>query len=457
MSSPISLEDLPAELLVSIVQHLHLIRSYEPQSIAFKQKENEKKRLRENRLRTSTLASLCLTCKQLRMIATPVLYASFASVATEPGLYTLQLYCNTLDHKAPGLDNYYSDFLVYLEDRLSDHLGNSLSDMAEDYGEGLVNEYFDLLSSIIWQANNIQHINVASIETDEVGFWSRIVSPEEGGADPLTSFANLQNLQLQAHADQFSGPSSSLFWNIATAVSTASELTSLHVSGLQISLSKTALPDTFKTIQRLEFTASMLTFEALNAILSACNSLRHFTCEWSYLACWDGCETQPSQLHSALLKHASTLETLHIDMRNIRFEDDMTSSSLDNLGSLTSFTSLKILTICEVSLFGCPSHPFTFMARRFQGRLSTLLPDSLQRINLLMLDIRNVQEHVKIVSDWDLVEDCKHYFKNLKLFDRYGHDECDIGDPQTMHALRDMGISSIYIDEGNRSCGADLK
>src|SRR5690349_18836900 len=122
----VSLECLPDELLSYIVLHLSTIRSHETQSTAFKQKDTEKRRQRENRLRQLSLHSLCLTSHHFNRVATPILYASFTGSTTRHGIVPLRLFRRTSAEINSSNGKKYVGYLQYVENRLADYLGNDL-------------------------------------------------------------------------------------------------------------------------------------------------------------------------------------------------------------------------------------------------------------------------------------------------------------------------------------------
>jgi hypothetical protein len=142
---------LPDELLLEIFLHFSTIRSFQTQSWAFQDKEKERARQQENRVRQPALYNLCLTSQHLRRIAAPILYTSFTGSATWYGIEPLKLFHRTISepNTAANSSGNFAVCLQYIENRLSDYLGNNLhTDTDHPDAAQMVAGYFRLLADI---------------------------------------------------------------------------------------------------------------------------------------------------------------------------------------------------------------------------------------------------------------------------------------------------------------------
>ncbi|KAF2819234.1 hypothetical protein CC86DRAFT_148977 [Ophiobolus disseminans] len=376
-----TLERLPDELILEVVNYLGCILSHEPQSTAFKKKQEETARQRENHQRQLALHALCLTSHRFRRITTPMLYTSFVSAATSYSFKPLQLFHRTVCNAGPaaGLQNRLAEYLLYVENRLSDYLGNSLyKDTESDDAILMVTEYFRLLADIVNHAPNLQHLTVVSLEANEVSFWKHIL-PNDGNQSlttiPNHGFQKLQSLSFQTHtkAYRLDSPVAS-FRRICSAMTAAPMLTDLRASGVMTNDTNLPLSGAFTRVQRMEITECVLDFAEMSELWAACNGLRHIICEWAFL---DHERGSPAHLYEGLLRHENSLETLHLDMREVRM------GWPERLGSLQSFAALQSLGLCEralgieLNLLDCP----TVVP---QEGISGLIPQTLKSFALFL-------------------------------------------------------------------------
>ncbi|KAH7359701.1 hypothetical protein BKA66DRAFT_225382 [Pyrenochaeta sp. MPI-SDFR-AT-0127] len=387
-----SLYDLPNELAIETIRHLGTIRSFEPQSTAFRDKKEERARQSENHIRQVALHSLCLTSHHMRKIATPVLYASFLSSATLHGYRPLELFHRTVTSSTQmiGLKIHVSEYLQYVENRLSDYLGNNLYDDTNTSGAShMVARYFYLLADIVKRAPNIRHLSVTSLEASELSFWKHILPKTAPVSTKVAGhgFPLLRNLCCQIHADSTSlEPSDNTFLRICSAMSSVPSLVDFRASGCENNSPSLPLFDSFKNLQRLVVTECTLDLDEVNRLLFACEDLQHITCEWAFL---NSTTEQLSYLHPGLLKHAKTLQSLILDLRNITFwPSDYTVPA--PLGSLRHFTKLTSLAICEATL--CNYDPLS-TALVYNGdpgldeihNIANLLPENLISLTLHLM------------------------------------------------------------------------
>ncbi|KAG9196003.1 hypothetical protein G6011_01124 [Alternaria panax] len=355
-----SLDGLPDELVLEILSYLMTARSYETQSTDFKNKEKEKKRQFENRARQQSLRSVCLTSRHMNRIAAPILYASFTGAATRHGLEPLKLF-HQRTVASDISNNKRIEYLQYVEVRLEDDQGNSLH--ADTFEAGTVYQaahYFRLLAEVINRARNLQHLSLVILETDSVSFWKHIITVESTTA-ALTQmtvaghgFDKLRTVCLQMHISLSIDHSSGSFDQICSVMSRAPLLSDFRAHGVAIF----ALPDqlselgTFSMPKRMELTESMLEMGEIAKILWACKELRRVVCTWAFLDHGSG---TPRDLYIALLRHNGSLESLHLDFREVRSAEDLDESQC--FGTLLPFNCLKTLAISENGFLGL-SAPF---------------------------------------------------------------------------------------------------
>lgn len=405
--------DLPDELLVNVVRFLSVIRSYETQSTAFKNKKLEKARQCENNIRQQTLHALSLASRRLWRVSLPILYSSSVTCATSKGLRSLQLLHRTLtdSNHVLELSKRKSDHLQYFENRLADYEGNSLQH-DEEFQQGPVKTYFRLLADVVMLAPNTEHICVVSLEYDDISFWTHIIDAPQ--RMPLENPSKLTYLVAQIHA----GPTSP---DISVSERSIQYLPSYPML-LDFRMSRAvtqragSLPlVSVRTlnIQRLELAENSLDVEDVSDLLLACSSLRHFKCGWSFDT---AVNVDPSTLHSALLAHADTLETLSLDWREVEF----LLSHDANVGLLGSLRSLEVLRMLRISELGFLSTSWSILQSPdmvLNCPLSTLLPESLEYMELLTQTAPHPFPEDgldKIACLWDLARDCK---TSLPYFD----------------------------------------
>ncbi|CAN9399725.1 unnamed protein product [Alternaria alternata] len=101
----------------------------------------------------------------------------------------------------------------------------------------------------------------------------------------------------------------------------------------------------FGMLKRLEITECMLEIEEVAKVLLACNELQHVVCTWAFLD--DTTGTIPD-LFIALLQHTETLESLRLDLRQVRTDDYLDESQC--FGSFLPFKTLKTLAVSDYCL-----------------------------------------------------------------------------------------------------------
>ncbi|KAF2128697.1 hypothetical protein P153DRAFT_263017, partial [Dothidotthia symphoricarpi CBS 119687] len=419
------LHDLPDELLLEIFSSLECIRSYEPQYTAFTNKEKERTRQRENKVRQLTLYSLCLTSRRFRVIATPILYTSCTSTATWHSSKSLASFHKTISAPGTGygLTTPLANCLRYVENRFSDHLGNSLEhDSGTVDATDMLGQHFFLLSDIITKAPNLQHISVVNIESGDMPFWRHLIPLEADANTALATtkiashgFPKLRTLCIQIHSlDTFGKLAEDAVWfqHICTALATVPSLSELRASDISTHDMLTVPSSGYQNLQRLELTMCCLNMQEVGTLLHACLDLRHFSCIWS--ACYVG-EAAFADLRSGLLQHEKSLRTLVLDMREMIF-DFVSSIYPQPLGSLHSLVALETLVICECSLLEPDSWLFTFLGQKSERRVAELLPENIEDLTVLLRndghsDVNPLDEAPVL---WHLIEDCNVLLPKLR-------------------------------------------
>jgi hypothetical protein len=441
-----SLQTLPDELILGIIQQLSCIRSHETQSTAFRDREGEKARQFENSIRQSTLYKLCLTSRQLRTIATPVLYSSITGSLTWHGLKPLQLFHRTIT--APVAETGAGrrrliDYLQYVENRLADHLGNSLSqDSSRHQTRSMATEYLSLLASVVTLARNLQHLNIVSLETKDISFWGNILPHID-----TPPFQRLQSVCVQVHTygNMLLSDKVASFHGICAELTSAPLLVDLWASGFTPSSWAHNFTVEFRALQRLELTECCLDIDNVLQLWAACEGLQHIACEWAFLM---AVETAPKDLYAGLLRHKTTLKTLHLDMREVRFDDAFVAPA--KLGSLQPFTALESVRICETSLLGHVWSLTCFPEQVLQCRIIEHLPASLKTLTLLVLDnqdqdMENISRLDEPLILWNFLDDCQRGFSGLKEIRIEGSH--DLHAPRTVRAFEEIGVQFSLVKQ----------
>ncbi|KAJ4366781.1 hypothetical protein N0V83_007306 [Neocucurbitaria cava] len=453
MAAPATtLLDLPDELILEIIRPLSCIRSYETQSTAFKDKKKERARQHENHVRQLALHSICLASRRLRGIAIPTLYASFNASASLYGYERVRLFHRTitsLEHGL-GLNSRLAEYIQYVEIRLADSHGNHLSNDLETLE---LSQYYYLLGEILMQVSNIQHLSIVSVENEEFSLWSPIL-PGHLAAGASTrlgtvashGFPKLQTLNLQIHALGYdSSPIHAMFHRVCSAMTSVLSLTDLRTSSFSSTGSIKPLSGSFQSLRRLEITECELPFDEVLNLWSACEGLRHIVCSWAYL---DGQGVTPSDLYTGLLRHSKTLETLCLNLREVRFDSPATQL---RLGSLQPFTRLESLTICEIALLGTLISLEGPFGPDLHNHISDCLPESLKHLELLFTkgvgrdSGSDPSELDDLLELWHLAENCKSAMPELarvsvrSAFRR--------GAPRLTKAFNDIGLQFENFEE----------
>jgi len=447
-----NLEDLPDELILETVHYFNCIRSYETQGIALQRRWQEEERQRENRARQRALYSLCLTTRRLRRIAVSTLYASFTGSVSWYGMEPLRLFHRTISSSecATGLKARLVDHVQYVENRSADFLGNNLGDDAEGPEfEYLLARYYYLLADIVRSAPNLEHLSVVSDETDGTSLWRRLI-PMDGGVDTSPSLTTKDNngltrlhtLCLQVNTQYGADTTAADFWRICSELISLPSLFDFRASGATFNGLGPGLGGRFNSLQRLEITECELEFCQVAALWTACGGLRHIVCTW---VCRDLPGELPSDLYPGLLPHARTLETLHLDAREIQLDAELDSAHA--LGSLRRFTALKSMTMCERTLLGVYFPSIGDPYPESHKRLSELIPVSLESFSLLLESDSDPDWRLEyVIALNDLLQDLD--LQPLQLKEIKLHSESDLSAPSMEEAFANVGVSlTILVDE----------
>ncbi|KAI4678932.1 uncharacterized protein J4E88_006220 [Alternaria novae-zelandiae] len=392
-----SLEGLPDELVQEIITHLDAIRSYDT---LFRYTEHQKNvaieanRQSDNHIRRLALYSLCLTSRCLRRMATPILYASFIGTAAEHGTEPLQFFRERILDSSRSVEE-LNKYLKYVEIRRMDKKCQNDSIPPHTVAQ----HYLTMLADVVKQAVNLQHLSIENIEDHERSFWRHLVPGRETTLSPTPNpgaehvFSKLQTLCVNTTLQHYGLHAETIsFDQICSVVSTAPMLTDFRARSV-VARPPASMPQLglWKTLQRLEITACRLEIEAVASILSACEGLRHVVCIWMPLEDFEG---SPSDLYASLLRHADTLESLHLDIREIMFrsEEEASDSDIDEdyvemvplkpLGTLRPFERLSKLVISQNGLLGA-SAPYANFSRNAPP-MAELLSPSLTSLTMLL-------------------------------------------------------------------------
>jgi hypothetical protein len=438
---PISLMDMPDELLLQIIGYLHVIRSDQPQSQAFKLKEEERARQCENGVRQKTLHALCLTSRSLKRISEPILYSAFLGSSTWRGYSPIRRFQKTILKRRE-----LAARVRYVENRLSDYLGNGLYNDMELYGAvEMVEEYFSKLASIIILAENTEHLSVVSLETSEVSLWSKLVHNEVSSLIAYHGFPKLQTLCLQIQTGDY-GLSDGAAWfqRICDDLTKVPTLRSLRASGVVGSDLYHSFTGMFENLDTVEISECILDFEEVEQLTSACKNLKHFSCQWAFLNCH--VSDQPSDLFPGLLLHKDSLETLHLDLRETRHHPE--SLAPQPLGSFREFHVLKSIVICESTLLTTRYSILDFPHQHLSQRIAELLPTHLEFLTLLLQSDHGYTNDFTVdeaLALWALAEDCENLLPSLKEVNiKSGH---VIAGPNLTKEFKKVGVDLRFMEE----------
>jgi hypothetical protein len=281
----------------------------------------------------------------------------------------------------------------------------------------MVARYFLLLAAIVRCAPNMQHLSVASLETNDISFWNRIVhTPSDiAPSGPIllavNGFRNLQTLCVQLHTKGYGlGRDAASFRRICSAMTSVSSLVDFRASGVMTTefLGPDLSNGAFKSLQRLELIECVLDIEEVVYLWSACKGLRHINCVWSYLTVY--AEATLSDLYPGLLPHIKTLETLHLDFREVRWDYEHTTTLL-LLGTLQPFERLERLIVSQTGLL---AHD-TVISGSSLARPRGLLPVDLKTLVLLLNESEKYSGWLdRSYSMKNLYEDCKASAPSLR-------------------------------------------
>jgi hypothetical protein len=406
---PASLLGLPDELILQIISSFEVIRSDEPQSQAFRDKTKEKSRQRQNHDGQAVLHALCLTSRTLNRVSTSRLYSSFVGSTTLHGIGLLRSFLATVTSK-PELGNH----IEYVENRLSDYLGNDLlHDMDFHEAETMVAEYFVRLAILVRRSPNIRHLCVVSIESIDISFWRHLLPdaslvPRCDIADH--GFPKLQTLALQTNTKQKYAqvsPAAS-FSVIFIEMGAAPNLSRIRASGLEFGLA-VSVWQPFATLRHIDLTEVESEFEDVDRILSACNDLERFTCQWAYLSMRES----SIDLLPSISRHKNTLKTLWLAASASQYDTANTPVvNLNNLSSLTALTEAKLSNFGVRDRYSLP--PSTAWTSPL---LSTRLPSSIQHLTIMYPTIwtDTVSYSFDVLTElWRLAENRAQLLPNLR-------------------------------------------
>lgn len=334
------LERLPDELLLMIAAHLCPIRSFETQSQAFKWKAKEIVRQRDNLLRQKTLAALCRTSRRLCDIFESTLYSAVISTSTLKGRITLARVLYSLNKRPKLAEN-----IRYIENRLSDYRGSSLSDefnprRHQCRGLAIVADYQWKLATLISKAIHLDHLCVVSLET-ETTLWRYLLPQNQAVVNDKTSkplalhgFPQLRTICLQAHTSSWLLSQRSRTGDLFGTLFSAPRLNEIYASSMTRHREPQFTIPRSSTINSLHLFECMLGLEEVCALVDACTALRSFG--WSRPSCVTGFASRP--FLKSLSAHRDTLRELRLDFAHAMRHDHW---------PLSDFTTLITLDLCE--------------------------------------------------------------------------------------------------------------
>lgn len=421
MASHTATIHLPDEIWLEILSNLPIIRTHKFQCVSVQEQHEEKERQFENKVRQKTLYSICLTCRRLNSITTPILYSSFHVPSTWGGMKAIQLFHHTISTPAQRSGRLpLKDHVRYIENHVADHLSKSLSDSSvRGEVEKMINQCFDALAGTIRLCTNLQHLRIMSFDTPRLSFWQRMIPVQDVEEHRLAEhgFSNLTALSIRTICQ---GDDSILDLSVINFITERFPfLHDLRVCG--INNWSTFDPDipfafnqSFRHLQRLEITNAMITLEETSCILLACVRLRHILLHWSALSCM-GMQAS-SIIYPGLLKQKATLETLLVDMSFVRFFRGFDHPD-DLIGSFESFHRLKALEISDY-IFPAPEMFIVDDPDVIPDeRIMSLLPRSMEHLVLFFDQSTGFHDEVdldQVILLWHLVEDYKQFPTALK-------------------------------------------
>jgi hypothetical protein len=440
-----SLSSLPIELVLEVLDHLKIVRSYDEKSAFDPFSFENWTRQPENCILQQSLRSVCLTSRRLNRIATPILYESFTSSPTRHGIELLRLLHERLSASYISGSNCIKH-LQYVEARISTELQKAAHfDPLEPDNANLAANYFRLLADIVKWAPNLQHLSVAVLEMGDVSFWKHVLPGQNTTAELVLMtaagqcFEKLRTLNLQTYVGSSLESGAVSFQRICSVMSRAPFFCGLQAHGVKTCALPVQLwrPSTFYMLRRIELTNCMLPVQRVTQILSACKELRHVHCGWGSPDTGGG--TLPD-LYNSLFRHYETLKSLYLDLCHVSY-----LHNLDKFECFRTFRPLKCLETLTVSdnCYLGPSRLIGYNWTRSspQPQMAELLPPSLSSFGILVS--WNPEQSCCDGTDespdlWDLVADCKSSGLNLKRI--YVSGEFISEAPRLKEAFLEIGV-----------------
>ncbi|KAF1957669.1 hypothetical protein CC80DRAFT_547563 [Byssothecium circinans] len=400
------ISSLPDELILNVLSNFETVRSDEPQAQAFQEKDHERNRQRENRASQLALHTLCLVSRRLNGLGTPFLYASFFGSATNYGLGPVQAFHRTISERSD-----LAKHVEYVENRLSDYLGNDLLHTILHEAENIVPEYFRLLGTIICLSPNLQQLCVISLENSEITLWNHIFGAGREVQLPSHGFPKLKKVAFQTNAkDEYvSIHDGRSFSRICSGLALMPSLLSLEVSGAVCGCSRDfATP--FANLQRVSLNDTMASTDEVAMLLLACNRLTHFACEWVNRYYISG--GVPSILEMGLRKHQHSLETLSLTARG-HFVDGVHVDHTGNLDFPIKYQEFTALTEVTLPRLLLPAKPFMLPYLDTEP-LAKFLPASLESLIIENFCLDSTSSFELLAALWTLTRDCPQLLPRLR-------------------------------------------
>jgi hypothetical protein len=414
--SSAKLSELPAELIMEILQYLTVTRGYlfEPVEEASRQKENAQ--------RVAALHGLTVACRRLNSIATPYLYESITKLGQSSDWRNVDSLLDTIKRK-PGL----LDLVRYIETdgtKIDVDLGPSMESKVASLTRINYDDYYEeeggtsipafpcvlVLTTLIQLARNLE-----SLAIEGMWHWGVLYDVY---CNPGLRDVSLKNVNVYGAIMKISGSATTRFSSALMLLFTSETGGRIKVGNLWMQKSwHSQFPqfseDTCLNWEELRvIPIEDLDFEGnigdcpLETMLVRCSSIRRLRCRWTERYHDYSVVAFDLKYIRQCLKHCeNTLESLVLIILDFSWLDE-TDQGMTMIGSLREFTNLK-----HVEIPGAVLLTDGYSTVR-QPRLSTILPSALETI------VINIEWDFDIeVALADLAEDLAMHFPVLKKVD----------------------------------------
>lgn len=361
----------------------------------------------EEALFRTTLASACLTNKQILRLARPILYTALhfnwkqnvveASqiLVRSPHLFShvrlLRIDCWQCAAETEAVRPRHRPLARCFRQVYEDLLGSSVLAMYPAIDSAFLDAVMDgsedaHLAFLIMQCKELQTLSLSI----PLGFDRSIVSATLSNASTMSlEGPSLVKLHPLAHLRSFHAQ----HWDTENTysfghVSTTLQLKSLkEYRGEAVQLTgDTVTTNSIRQIYSLRLATlqdSLVDAEGLHSFLLRCSSLSSLSIQWSGVL-RGSCQVDFRQIGSVLRQHGRGLQHLGLAFGN---DENVENHEVATpIGSLKALCSLKTLQIPAFALYGDQSDNAEILVRPGRLQLLELLPDSLQRLHVSMHD-----------------------------------------------------------------------